>query len=154
MNLSELAGQICKVLLPINEEVFFGNPDSNVAICTLSSMNLLREISNSHLMQKVALAGRLLSENKGIDLLVKYINKHPNLDTIIICGNDAAGHKAGHALSCLHKFGVDKDNRIINCVSSNPFLSISDLEIRQFQKQITLIEKIGQTNLEKIRSLV
>ncbi|HXW01890.1 MAG TPA: tetrahydromethanopterin S-methyltransferase subunit A, partial [Candidatus Nitrosotenuis sp.] len=73
-SLAELAGQLCKILLPINEEMFYGNPSSNVAICTLSSMNLLKEISNSDLMGKIILVGRLLSENKGIDALIRYVN--------------------------------------------------------------------------------
>ena len=154
MNLLELAGQICKILLPINEEVFFGKPESNVAICTLSSMNLLKEIANSDLINKVVLAGRLLSENKGIDTLVRFVVKHPNLDTIIVCGNDVIGHKAGHALFCLHKFGIDQQNRIVNSVSPNPVLTILRSEVKQFQNQVTLIEKIGQTDLEKIRLIV
>ena len=47
MNLIEdIAGELCKILLPIEEEVFYGDPKSNVVICTLSSINLLKEIAN------------------------------------------------------------------------------------------------------------
>lgn len=153
-SLTELAGHLCKILLPINEEVFYGNPSSNVAICTLSSMNLLKEISNSDLMGKIILVGRLLSENRGIDALIRHVNKHPTVDTIIICGIEVLGHKAGHALFCVHSYGTDEQNRIINSVSPDPILSVSKAEIQQFQRQITLINKIGQTDLEKIRTIV
>jgi len=153
-SLVELAGQLCKILLPINEEVFYGNPSSNVAICTLSSMSLLKEISNSDLMTEITLVGRLLSENKGIDALIRYVNKHPTLDTIIICGMEVSGHSAGHALFCVQMYGIDEQNRIINSVSPDPVLSVSKSEIQQFQRQITLINKIGQTSLEEIRSVV
>jgi tetrahydromethanopterin S-methyltransferase subunit A len=153
-SLAELAGQLCKILLPINEEVFYGNSSSRVAICTLSSMNLLKEISSSDLMGKIILVGRLLSENKGIDALIRYVNKHPTVDTIIICGVEVLGHRAGHALFCIHSYGTDEHNRIINSVSPDPVLSISKKEIQQFQRQVTLIDKIGQTDLEKIRSIV
>lgn len=153
-SLTELAGHLCKILLPINEEVFYGNPSSNVAICTLSSMNLLKEISNSDLMGKIILVGRLLSENRGIDALIRHVNKHPTVDTIIICGIEVLGHKAGHALFCVHSYGTDEQNRIINSVSPDPVLSVSKAEIQQFQRQITLINKIGQTDLEKIRTIV
>jgi tetrahydromethanopterin S-methyltransferase subunit A len=153
-SLVELAGQLCKILLPIEEEVFHGDSESNVAICTLSSMDLLKEISNSDLMNKILLAGRLLSENKGIDVLIRHVVKHPTLDTIIICGVDVVGHRAGHALFCVHKYGIDKQNRIINSISPNPVLAVSEYEVEQFQKQITLIDGIGQINLEKIRTLV
>lgn len=153
-SLAELAGHLCKILLPINEEVFYGNPSSNVAICTLSSMNLLKEISNSDLMGKIILVGRLLSENRGIDALIRHVNKHPTVDTIIICGIEVLGHRAGHALFCVHSYGTDEQNRIINSVSPDPVLSVSKAEIQQFQRQITLINKIGQTDLEKIRTIV
>ncbi|MGQ0772079.1 MAG: tetrahydromethanopterin S-methyltransferase subunit A [Nitrososphaerota archaeon] len=152
-SLSEIAGEICRILLPIHEEVFYGNPYSRVGICTLSSMGLLREISSSDLLNKVAIAGRLLSENKGIDALVSYVVKNPTLDTIIVCGTEVSGHLAGHSLISLHKYGTDQ-NRIVNSSSPDPILSASKSEIQQFQKQITVIDKIGETKLEKIRAIV
>jgi tetrahydromethanopterin S-methyltransferase subunit A len=153
-SLVELAGHLCKILLPINEEVFYGDQSSNVAICTLSSIDLLKQISISDLMGKISLAGRLLSENKGIDELIRYVNKHPTVDTIVVCGMEVLGHRAGHALFCVHKYGTDEQNRIINSVSPDPVLYVSKEEIQQFQRQITLINKIGQTDLDQIRSIV
>jgi tetrahydromethanopterin S-methyltransferase subunit A len=150
----EIAGQICKVLIPIQDEVFYGNSRSNVGICTLSSMGLLRQIAESGLLEKVAVAGRLLSENKGIDALVKYTIKNPTLDTIIVCGNEVSGHLAGRSLLLLHKYGIDKDGRIINSPSPDPVLSSSESEIRRFQNQIKIIDMIGKTNLDEIRSTV
>jgi tetrahydromethanopterin S-methyltransferase subunit A len=152
--LAELAGHLCKILLPINEDVCYGNAGSNVAICTLSSLNLLKEISSSSLMNKIGLVARLLSENKGIDELIRYVARHPELDTIIVCGKEVLGHKAGHALFCAHKYGTDDQNRIINSVSPEPVLSVSKTEIQQFQRQITLIDKIGLTTLEELYSFV
>ena len=74
MNLIEdIAGELCKILLQIEEEIFFGEPTSNIAICTLSSINLLKDISCSHIIKEIAIAGRLLSENKGIDSLIRSV---------------------------------------------------------------------------------
>lgn len=154
MNLLDVAGQICKAVLPIREDVFYGNPDSCVAICTLSSMNLLRDIANSGILRQVALAGRLLSENKGIDTLIRSVNKNPNLSTLILCGKEVSGHRTGHSLLLVHKYGVDKSRRIVNSLSPSPFLSVSESEIVRFQKQITIIDRIGSTSLQEIRSLI
>ena len=150
MNLGEIAGQICKVILPIPEQTYPGNPNSNVAICTLSSIDLLKQIASSDVMEKIVIAGRLLSENKGIDSMVRAVIKNPGLDTIIVCGKEVSGHRTGHALFCLHEFGTDHNNRIINSVSPDPILSVSKDEIRQFQNQVKLVNKIGQTKLEQI----
>ena len=154
MNLGELAGEVCKKIFPIPEEKFAGNHTSNVAICTLSSIDLLKEISQSSVMEKITIAGRLLSENKGIDELVRFVNQQPRLDTIIVCGKEVIGHRTGHALFCLHRFGTDQNNRIINSVSPDPVLSVSKKEIIQFQNQVKLIDKIGETHLTNIISLV
>jgi tetrahydromethanopterin S-methyltransferase subunit A len=106
MNLGEIAGEICKKIFPIPEERFFGR-SSGVAICTLSSIDLLKEISNSDIMEKITIVARLFSENKGIDELVRFVNKNPSLHTIIVCGKEVSGHRTGHALFCLHRFGTD-----------------------------------------------
>lgn len=152
MNIVEdIVGEICKIIFPINEEVFFGNSTSSVAICTLSSIKLLKEISNSSLMSQIALAGRLLSENKGIDSLVKHIISKKNIKTILICGKDTMGHKSGHSLLKLYENGVDSNGRIIDSSSPNPVLTITKSEIQNFQKQIIIINKIGETDISEIK---
>ena len=70
--IGETIGEICKIILPIPEEVYYGNKQSRLAVCTLSSMNLLKKIANSDILDNIAVAGRLLSENKGIDSMLDY----------------------------------------------------------------------------------
>ncbi|MBI5146680.1 MAG: tetrahydromethanopterin S-methyltransferase subunit A [Thaumarchaeota archaeon] len=148
--LSDIAGEICKIIFPIHEEIFLGNSESTIAVCTLSSMELLKEISNSDLMKKIAISGRLLSENKGIDGLVRNIIKNPNLQTLIVCGKEVSGHKTGHALVSLYKYGIDDNSRIVNSHSPSPFLTVSKQDVKKFQKQITLVDRIGETRLDRI----
>jgi len=152
--LENLMGEICKTLLPIPEEVYFGNQNSSIAICTLSSINLLKEISNSDILNKVAVIGRLLSENKGIDEIVRYVNSNQNIKTILLCGKEVPGHRAGHSLLELHKNGIDKDGKIINSNSPDPVLSVSESEIKKFQSQSSIIDLIGETNLSVIKKLI
>lgn len=152
MNLIEnLAGEICKIILPINEEVFFGNSKSSLAICTLSSMNLLKEIANSNLLSRIALVGRLFSENKGIDSLVRHVISNKNLKTILLCGKDTPGHRPGHSLLNLYKNGVDTQGRIIDSSSPDPVLTITKSEILKFQNQVKLIDEIDETSISKIK---
>jgi len=153
-SIENLAGEICKIILPINDEMFFGNPRSSFAICTLSSMNVLKEIANSSMMSKIALVGRLFSENKGIDSLVRYVISNKNLETILLCGKDTPGHKPGHSLLNLYKNGVDNQGRIIDSTSPDPILTITKAEILKFQNQITLVDKIGETSMSKIKILI
>lgn len=152
MNLIEnIAGEICKIILPINEEVYFGNPKSSLAICTLSSINLLKEIANSDLLSKVALVGRLFSENKGIDSLVRYVISNKNLEIILLCGKDTPGHRPGHSLLNLYKNGIDNQGRINGSSSPDPILTLTKSEILEFQNQVKLIDKIDEISISKIK---
>ena len=148
--LSDAIGKICEVLLPIPEEFYVGNTNSSICVCTLSSIKLLKEIKNSKIFENVAIAGRLFTENKGIDSMIKHVNENKKIKTIIVCGKEVWGHKSGHSLFELHKNGIDDDKRIINSTSPEPFLTVSNSEIQYFQKEITLVNLINETNIESI----
>ena len=148
--IGEAIGELCKAVLPIHEEYYLGNPDSSVAVCTLSSMNLLKNFANSKILNNISIVGRLLSENKGIDSIIEYVCKNQKTTTIIVCGKEVLGHKSGHSLFQLHKNGIDKNKRIINSISPDPFLTVSKSKIEYFQNNITLVNLINETDYEII----
>lgn len=148
--IGEAIGKLCKAILPINEEFYLGNSKSSVAVCTLSSIDLLKNFANSEFLNEISIVGRLLSENKGIDSIIKYVNKNHQVDSIIVCGKEVWGHKSGHSLFELHKNGIDKNNRIINSTSPDPYLTVSKLEIKYFQDNVRLVNMINQTNFKLI----
>ena len=148
--LGDAIGKICEKLLPISEEFYISNPSSSICICTLSSVKLLKEIKNSKIIDDVALAGRLFTENKGIDSIIKYVNQNKKIKTIIVCGKEVWGHKSGHSLFQLYQNGIDEKNRIINSTSPDPILTVSKSEIQYFQKEITLVNLINETNIQLI----
>ena len=153
--LGNTMGKICKILLPIPEEIYLGNPNSSIAICTLSSIKLLKNIHHSKIMQDVFLVGRLLSENKGIDTLIQNVIHNSKISIIIICGKEVWGHKAGHSLIALYNNGVfHDDGRIINSHSPDPILSTTIENIKHFQQQVTIIDKIGEEDPDEIIKLV
>ncbi|RNJ74623.1 MAG: tetrahydromethanopterin S-methyltransferase subunit A [Nitrosopumilus sp. D6] len=147
--LGEVLGEICATVLPIPEKLYHGSQDSSVAVCTLSSMDLLEEIAASKIMNNVCVAGRLLSENKGIDSIIEYVNAG-NIDTIIVCGREVRGHRTGHSLFELYKNGTDADGRITGSASPDPYLVSSIHKIDYFRKNVTLIDMMGKTNLGEI----
>ena len=148
--LGEQIGKLCKIILPIPEESYLGDINSSIAVCTLSSINLLKKLANSEILNHISIVGRLLSENKGIDSIIKYVYKNQKIITIIVCGKEVWGHKAGHSLFQLHKNGVDKNNRIINSTSPDPYLTVSKSQIQYFQNNITLVNLINETDLKSI----
>jgi len=148
--LGEQIGKLCKIILPIPEESYQGDINSSIAVCTLSSIDLLKKLANSEILNHISIVGRLLSENKGIDSIIKHVYKNQKITTIIVCGKEVWGHKAGHTLFQLHKHGVDKNNRIINSTSPDPYLTVSKSQIQYFQNNITLVNLINETDLKII----
>jgi tetrahydromethanopterin S-methyltransferase subunit A len=147
-------GEICKYLFPIKDERYVGN-GSKIAICTLSSIRLLREISNdTKLMNELAIVGRLLSENKGIDEIINYCNGNRQLEHLVICGRDSRGHRAGESLIALSRNGITKDGIIINSSSPRPQLRSSYQEVELFRKRTTIHNLIEETHLKRVRSFV
>lgn len=149
-----MVGELCKLVLPIPEEYYFGNPDSSVAICTLSSLELLRKISNSDVLKQISIVGRLLSENKGIDMIIRHVNQNKKIKIIIVCGTEISGHKAGHSLFKLYENGIDNTGRIIDSTSPDPFLTVKNSQVKYFQNEIKLVNMINETNYNKIKQKI
>lgn len=145
-------GEICKYIIPIKHEYYLGS-GSRIAICTLSSIKLLIEISNdTKLMNKVAVAGRLVSENKGIDKIIKYCLRNRELTHLIVCGKDGRGHRAGHSLISLSDKGITKEGKIILSKSPHPDLVSSYEDVQTFRDRITIHNLMDETNLNSIKA--
>jgi len=153
-NFANMIGELCKIVLPIPEEYYFGNPDSSVAVCTLSSLELLRKIANSDVLKQISIVGRLLSENKGIDMIIRHVNQNKKIKIIIVCGKEISGHKAGHSLFKLYEKGIDNTGRIIGSTSPDPFLTVKNSQVKYFQNEINLVNMINETNFNKIKQKI
>lgn len=145
----DAAGEVCKALIPVRHESFAGR-GKELAICTLGSIDLLEQISKSGLMDKVAIAGRLLSENKGIDAIVQYVSAHPDLKRIIVCGKEVKGHMAGQALLALYENGIDQDGRIMGAKGPYPVLKSSKEQVEAFRRQVSITDLTGVTDISKL----
>jgi tetrahydromethanopterin S-methyltransferase subunit A len=137
-------------LLPIKHDIFYGNENSSIALCTLSSIDLLEQISKSDLMSKVAIAARLFSENRGIETLIRYVLEHRKIKYIVLCGKDTKGHLPGQALLALQKNGIDAKGRIIDAWGKDPILDVTEHDIDEFRKHVVPIDLIGTTDIDKI----
>ena len=147
--LDNAAGRLCKVLLPIRHEYYLGAGKA-VAICTLSSIDLLQTIGKSDLINRILIAGRLLSENKGIDAIIDFTVKHPNLKRMIVCGKEVRGHRAGQALLALASNGMDSSGRIIGAVGPNAIVTLPQQDVDIFRHQVEINDMIGTVDIGKI----
>jgi len=145
----DAAGRVCEALLPIRHHYYPGR-GKELAICTLSSIGLLEEISKSEILNRVTIAGRLLSENRGIDAMIRFALEHPDLKRIIVCGREVRGHRAGQALLALTRNGIDDKGRIIGALGPYPTLKSPANDVEAFRRQVEITDMIGTTDIEKL----
>ena len=142
--LGEAIGELCRVALPIPQEYHLGSATSAVAVCTLSDIRLLDGLATPDMLGRVRIVGRLFSENKGIDAMLQYLYSNPGVNTVIMCGTDAHGHRAGHSLLALHARGADPvTGRIRGSQSPDPFLHATQAQIEHFCNNVRLVNITG-----------
>jgi tetrahydromethanopterin S-methyltransferase subunit A len=148
-SLDDAAGRLCKALLPIKHEYYLGRGKA-VAICTLSSIDLLKKISRSEMISEIVIAGRLLSENKGIDAIINFTLEHPDLRRIIVCGKEVKGHRAGQALLALARNCIDLPGRIIGAAGPYPILESPAQDVDAFRRQVEILDMIALLILTRL----
>ncbi len=153
-SIGNMIGELCKVILPIPEESYQGNSDSIIAVCTLSSLDLLKKMAHSDILLHVSIVGRLLSENKGIDTIIRHVNQNKKIKTIIVCGKEVWGHKAGHSLFKLYNNGINNNKRIIGSNSPDPYLTVTQSQVNYFRNEINLVNMINETSFNKIKQKI
>ena len=150
----DAAGKACKTVLPIKHEYYYGK-GSAIAICTLSSIDLLLKISKTpFIMNKILIVGRLLSENRGIDAIIRFTINNPTLRHIVVCGADVKGHRSGQALLSLYKNGVDRRGRILGSTSPSPILSCDIREIELFRSQTVVHDLTGNKDIDELAASI
>lgn len=131
-------------------DYLLGKSDGTVAICTLSNRDLpVRLIAAAE--PAIAIAGRCDTENIGIEKIVLNLVTNSRIRWLVICGEEAKGHRAGDALLRLKQQGVDADMRVLETASWRPILkNLTLLEVARFREQIGEINLIGITDLKVI----
>ncbi len=122
-----------------------GDKKSCIAVCTLSSLDI--ELS----MYNIAIVGKCVTENVGMEKIIKNIISNPNIRYFVICGVEPKGHYVGQAFKCLVEKGLDADRKIIGALGAMPIIkNVSDEQIERFKKQVEIVDMIEEENTQKI----
>jgi tetrahydromethanopterin S-methyltransferase subunit A len=132
-----------------------GDPAAPVAICTLADDDLLHELTAAGVTARVAITGTLATENLGVEHAVRNLTANPSIRTLVLCGRDSRGHRAGQALLSLKQDGIDAQRRIVGAQGSRAVLkNLDDAEIAAFRGRISLVDEIGTQDVDRISGLV
>lgn len=138
---------------PYPGDYVVGNPAGTMAVCTLSNYDLAASVI-AQKESSIAIAGRCDTENIGIEKIVLNLLAKPSIRWLILCGNEAPGHRAGDALLHLKEDGVDANMRIMKAASWRPVLkNLSMLNVARFREQVEVVNLVGTTQTDTIRAI-
>jgi tetrahydromethanopterin S-methyltransferase subunit A len=141
---------------PVPGDFVLGSNESSVAVCTLASQGLLSQLKGC---PEVAIAGRVYTENVGIEKMVANLLANQKLRFLVLCGHESR-HRVGQAIMSLHRNGIDPiSHRIQGATAPEPFLpNLSTDEVAAFQRRFEVIDLIGERDanriLERVRGSV
>jgi tetrahydromethanopterin S-methyltransferase subunit A len=127
-----------------------GSRDSPVAVCTMATVEMDLP------MDRIAIKGKCVTENIGIEKIVRNIVTNPKIRFLIFCGKDSRGHFVGQAIKSLIDNGVEGERKhIIGATGAMPELkNLTDQEISQFRKQVTAVDLAGEMDRTRIMQAV
>ncbi len=124
-----------------------GRKTAPVAVCTEATIAGIKID-----MEKVAIIGKCVTENVGIEKLVKNTISNPYIRFLIVCGKNSRGHDVGQTILALSQKGVGKDMRVIGSTGAIPLLKhLTKEEINRFRKQVLIMDIQGETSSQKIQ---
>lgn len=121
-------------------DVVFGDLDSPVAVCTLGSRTLLADLAGR---PEIAVAGRVFTENVGIERMIQNLEGLPGVRVLIVCGRETS-HRVGETILALHRNGVDAMKRVIGSTAPEPIVpNLTEAQLRGFQQRMQVVDAIG-----------
>ncbi len=132
---------------PIVGDVVFGNAASPVAVCTLASRTLLGELAGR---QEIAIAGRVFTENVGVERMVQNLAAMASIRVLIVCGRETQ-HRVGQTILALHRNGVTAEGRVIGSDAPEPVLpNLVPADLDAFRERVRVVDMIGELDVPTI----
>ncbi len=120
----------------MKQTVKLGNPESNVAICTLWTPI---EIVERQLSEKdYAIIGQLYSKDAGLNTILRYCLENKKIRHIIICGLDRT--QSGQALLNLKEKGIDTEKKVIGVKGAKVDDEIPAAAVERFRSNVDVID--------------
>ncbi len=135
---------------PVSGRYYLGNKNSAVAVCTLASVDLLEQFNDPQFLEKVAIVGKIVTENVGIEKIVQNVISNPNIRYLLLCGRESQGHFVGQSLKAIISDGVH-EGRIVGAKGPMPLVkNLTKDEIDTFRRQVEIIDLIECEDIDEI----
>jgi tetrahydromethanopterin S-methyltransferase subunit A len=126
------------------------NARKSIALVVLKAADM-DEPDLAMFYSKIAIVGRITTENLGVEHLVKNVIANPYLRHLVLWGDDVAGHLPGDALLKVSGNGFEETKSIVGARGARPVLkNLTESEVSHFRKQIHLIDLIGKSDISEL----
>ena len=130
---------------------YVGDTDSPVAVCTLSSFDLMEQLAQSPIAARLAIIGPLETENVGLERMLMTILERPRIRWLILCGDERRGRRPAQAFLALMERGIAPDGTIPGARSKLARLSMLGPEhVAAVQRQIRVRDLVGSHDVAQI----
>lgn len=129
------------------------DPTAPGAICTLASTDLFDALAEAA-PPGVAIVGSMVTENLGIERLVRNLVASPAVSRLLLCGVDSKGHRAGESLLALSRNGVDGEMRLVGAPGHRARLTnLTFAEVEAFRRRVAVVAHIGVADRDEVLAL-
>lgn len=133
---------------------FVADPAAPVAVCTLGSAELAPEVAASP-PAGLCIAGKLETENIGIEKVVKNVIANPAIRFLLCVGKEPPRHLTGATMVALFENGIDAERRIPGAPGMRPMLPNTTAgEVDAFRHQVEPVVMVGCTDVGEIHEKV
>ncbi|MGH9822328.1 MAG: DUF4346 domain-containing protein [Blastocatellia bacterium] len=135
---------------PIPGDFQTKNPHSPVAVCVLVGDELYGELKRTD-AAGLAIVGKTLTENLGIERMLRNTIANPYIRSLLLVGAEAEGHLTGQTVLALAAHGVNERMRVVGSQGKRPILrNLTRLELERFREQVSVIDLIGCNDVDQI----
>ncbi len=125
-----------------------GDPSAMVAVCALTSRGILAQVAA---LPGVAIAGRLITCNLGIEKIIVNVSANPNIRALLICGRDSAVFRPSQSLRSLFEHGVDAQKNIIGATGYLPVLQgVNPEAVEDLRRRVSVVDRTGLDDVSEI----
>ena len=120
--------------------------EAPVAVATLGSVQLAADLANAA-AKGLCIAGKLETENIGIEKIIKNTLSNPAIRFLICAGSEVPTHRTGATMVSLFLNGIDARKRILGAPGKRPVLpNCSTSDVDAFRHRIEPIDMIDCTD--------
>lgn len=129
-----------------------GDPAAPVAVCALTSDELLRPLAMVH---GVAIAGEVQTANLGIERIILNVTSNPSIRFLFLCGKESRLFRPGQTLGALFENGIDQEGHVIGAQGYEPVLrNLTRKQIDIFRHQVELVDWMGEKDLTTLQERI